>query len=169
MNWEAIGAIAELAGATGVIATLAYLAVQIRQNTKAIHGATLNAITEHKQSEIRWSSSIGETYRRSIYEPEQLTSVEEFVMADWLTGSFVARENEYFQYKQGLLAQENWRSSEKAIRLILGSRWALNWWHQFSKISFSEVFVVYVNENLLDEVGDYKDRLASLRIDENEI
>ena len=33
MNWEAIGAIGEVAGALGVIATLAYLAVQIRQNS----------------------------------------------------------------------------------------------------------------------------------------
>ena len=36
MNWEAIGAIAESLGAIGVIATLAYLAVQIRQNTRAL-------------------------------------------------------------------------------------------------------------------------------------
>ena len=32
MNWDAIGAIAELAGAIGVIASLIYLARQIRQN-----------------------------------------------------------------------------------------------------------------------------------------
>jgi len=33
MNWEAIGAIGEIIGAGGVIVTLAYLAVQIRQNS----------------------------------------------------------------------------------------------------------------------------------------
>ena len=33
MNWEAVGAISEVVGAIGVIATLAYLAVQIRQNS----------------------------------------------------------------------------------------------------------------------------------------
>lgn len=32
MDWEAIGAIGEIAGAMGVIATLAYLAIQIRTN-----------------------------------------------------------------------------------------------------------------------------------------
>ena len=36
MNWEAIGAIGEVLGAIGVIVTLAYLAVQIRQNTRDI-------------------------------------------------------------------------------------------------------------------------------------
>ena len=33
MNWEAIGAVGEVAGAAGVIATLGYLALQIRANT----------------------------------------------------------------------------------------------------------------------------------------
>ena len=36
MNWEALGAIAEFLGAIGVIATLAYLAVLIRQNTRSL-------------------------------------------------------------------------------------------------------------------------------------
>lgn len=33
MNWEALAATAELLGALGVLASLIYLAVQIRQNT----------------------------------------------------------------------------------------------------------------------------------------
>ena len=40
MNWEAISAIGEILGAAGVIITLAYLAAQIRQNTKVSRGAT---------------------------------------------------------------------------------------------------------------------------------
>ena len=35
MNWDALGAIAELLGAVAVFATLAYLTVQVRQNSKA--------------------------------------------------------------------------------------------------------------------------------------
>ena len=35
MNWEAVSAIGEIAGAAGVIVTLGYLSIQIRQNTKA--------------------------------------------------------------------------------------------------------------------------------------
>ena len=33
MNWEAVGAIGEVVGALGVIATLLYLAIQIRRST----------------------------------------------------------------------------------------------------------------------------------------
>jgi hypothetical protein len=34
MNWEAIGAIGEVGGAIAVVATLLYLAAQIRQNKR---------------------------------------------------------------------------------------------------------------------------------------
>ncbi len=44
MNWEAIGAVGEILGALGVIATLIYLALQIRQNTRSIQANRLNEI-----------------------------------------------------------------------------------------------------------------------------
>ena len=42
MNWDAIGAIGEILGAIVVIATLGYVAVQIRQNGIFLHGTILN-------------------------------------------------------------------------------------------------------------------------------
>ena len=39
MNWEAIGAIGEIVGAVAVVATLAYLAVQLRHNTKNVQSS----------------------------------------------------------------------------------------------------------------------------------
>ena len=40
VNWEAIAAVGQLVGALAVLATLIYLAVQIRQNTAAVATAT---------------------------------------------------------------------------------------------------------------------------------
>jgi hypothetical protein len=164
MSVQDLGAIGELLAAIATLATLVYLARQIRQNTKAIKGSTLNAITQHKQFEIRWSSEIGAVYRKSIESPESLDETEEFVMTDWLLSSFVARENEYYQYCQGLLDEDNWRSSEKAIRMILGTEFALNWWKEFSSISFGDSFIDYVNKNLLDNRTDYRSVLAKIRL-----
>ena len=48
MNWEAIGAVGEVLGAVGVILTLGYLAVQIRQNTAMMTVQTVQAsVTPH--------------------------------------------------------------------------------------------------------------------------
>jgi len=46
VNWDAIGAVSELIGAVGVVITLIYLAVQIRQNTRAVRLDTSHNIME---------------------------------------------------------------------------------------------------------------------------
>ena len=46
MNWDAIGAVAELAGALAVIATLVYLAVQLRQNSALLKASLATASRE---------------------------------------------------------------------------------------------------------------------------
>lgn len=40
LNWDAVGATAELVAALGVIVSLLYLATQIRQNTASVRAST---------------------------------------------------------------------------------------------------------------------------------
>ena len=44
MNWEAIGAIGDAAGAIGVIVTLIYLAAQIRQSNDLLRSESRQAL-----------------------------------------------------------------------------------------------------------------------------
>ncbi len=44
MNWDAIGAIGEILGAAAVFASLIYLAVQTKQNTRALKSAAFHQI-----------------------------------------------------------------------------------------------------------------------------
>src|SRR5262249_2263574 len=46
VNWEAIGAISEAFGAAGVVVSLIYLGVQIRQNTRSVQAATFQSVSE---------------------------------------------------------------------------------------------------------------------------
>tara|TARA_B110000858_G_scaffold89247_1_gene103084 strand:- start:5179 stop:5370 length:192 start_codon:yes stop_codon:yes gene_type:complete len=54
MNWDAISAIGEIIGATAVVVSLVYLAVQIRQNTRqissSIKAAQLSAFERNIES-----------------------------------------------------------------------------------------------------------------------
>lgn len=51
MNWDAIGAVDELLGAAGVIFTLGYLAVQIRQSNKIANWEThRSAVTGYSEA-----------------------------------------------------------------------------------------------------------------------
>ena len=44
MNWEAIGAVAELVGAIAVVASLLYLAIQVRHSTEVSRATAFQAI-----------------------------------------------------------------------------------------------------------------------------
>lgn len=146
MNWDAVGAVADVVGATGVIVTLAYLAIQIRQNTHAIRGATLNAITQHMQYENRWSAEIGPSFRKALHRPEEMDEEDAWQVGEWLTAAFVARQNEYSQFRQGLLSERDWRNSKKIIGIMLGSDWTRGWWVTYGREPFSDEFVDAVND-----------------------
>jgi hypothetical protein len=57
MNWDAVGAIAEIIGAVAVVASLIYLAVQVRQNTHelsmSLKSTELAAFERNVESGIR--------------------------------------------------------------------------------------------------------------------
>ena len=53
MNWEAVGASAELLAAIGVIVSLLYLAAQIRQNTASVQASTYQDFTRESAETTR--------------------------------------------------------------------------------------------------------------------
>jgi len=78
MNWDAIGALAEAIGAIAVIVTLVYLAIQLRQNTRAIERSTERGVFDDAND---WMYKIIESqgWPRKIEQPVKwigcLTSV----------------------------------------------------------------------------------------------
>jgi len=56
MNWDAIGAFAELLGALAVFITVAFLAVQMRQNTRALRAESMNNASMSTQN---WYLQVG--------------------------------------------------------------------------------------------------------------
>jgi len=55
MNWDAIGALAELAGAISVLGTLIYLAKQIKDNSKLLSTSIYETAMEGYNNINKWS------------------------------------------------------------------------------------------------------------------
>jgi hypothetical protein len=72
MNWDAIGAAAELLGAIGVIVSLLYLATQIRQNTASIRASTFQDFT----------SESAETTRTALTNREILDEIRPILLGE---------------------------------------------------------------------------------------
>ncbi len=152
MNWDALSAIGEIIGAIGVIVTLLYLAAQIRQNTRAVRGSTLNTLTQHHVDELRWSAEIATSLRRAVHQPEQMSDDDRWQFQEHMTANLVIRQNEFVQYQQGLLSEDDWKSREGIIRLMLGFGLGERWWRSFPKETFNSEFVAVV-DRLIDDGG----------------
>ena len=58
MTWDAVGAIAELLGALGVIASFFYIGFQIRSNTRSVRAASYHNVTTNLSNLSNLSGAI---------------------------------------------------------------------------------------------------------------
>ncbi|MBM4383454.1 MAG: hypothetical protein FJ091_08800 [Deltaproteobacteria bacterium] len=129
MGWDAISALAELAGAIAVVATLLYLAAQIRQNTTAVRGATFQSITDAATS---FSDAMGRDPEgaRVFSRGRNLDSLseEESRRFQSLMLSLVRRsENLEYQTRKGLLDESDWAGLRASIVEALATPGARRW------------------------------------------
>lgn len=162
MNWEAMGAIGEVAGAAGVILTLIYLAIQIRHskqsmdaNTRAMRGQAISDVTQNIQSEMQLILN-GQDAASALMKlnlDEELTDRDMLLAEAYLTSSFMARQNEFLQHKQGLLDDEVFRSLQHPIVLMLSSASAQRWWAYDGRKWLSPDFVAFVESVIEQQPG----------------
>jgi hypothetical protein len=119
MNWEAIGAIGEVFGALGVIATLGYLAVQIRQNTISTRTSSYQAVVT---SAAEWTRAVGlDADAARIIAAGAVDygslSGEDRLRFDLLFQSlFRNYENIFFQHMQGAISDDTWAGWSSRMR-----------------------------------------------------
>ena len=106
MNWDALGAIAEMVGAMGVLATLIYLAFQIRDNTRSLHAASLESILEGARERyflpMASTSDMANIYARGLNSLDQLDEDE-------------TRRFFYMMYEQLFQMQQVWQLRERNL------------------------------------------------------
>jgi len=142
MNWEAIDAISQMIGALGVIATLVYLAFQIRQNTKqlkqneraaAAASANLSA-TNYRENrrQIYASSELAEIHIKGIADPDSLNEVERFRFRLILSNFVDANWDMYVNTVVTGFSREAWSAhGSKVLRRVLGTPGGRWFWNDF--------------------------------------
>lgn len=81
MNWDAIGAVGEVVGAVAVVATLLYLSVQTRQNTKAVRHAMTRGVAEDANAwryKIVENPEISELLRGGLRDADALSPNDKY-------------------------------------------------------------------------------------------
>lgn len=155
MNWNAAAAIAELIGALGVIASLIFVGLQVRQNTRSLRAATYDSLV----------GSNGEWLKALIGDPTLASSFEEAV-ADWsrvseserprvmylLTQLFRQWENTFFQHRQGTLDPGLWRTWSHIIVSYFHQPGLQEWW-KLRRHAYSAEFAEFLESSAPPSAG----------------
>jgi len=109
VNWSAVEAIAQLLGALAVVASLVYVAAQIRQNTTAIRADTIQAIAD-QANDLNIALATNEHLPRlmvSMFEQdvgrEQLAPEDRWRLTMTVMAALRRMENVYLQVQTGVL------------------------------------------------------------------
>lgn len=131
MNWDAIGAIGEVVGAAGMIITLGYLAVQIRQNTASLRAAAVQALTEASASFNDLLASNADLARIVVSgagDPGTLQPEERARFAFALLALLRRVENIQRQTRQGRLSSEDWTGIHASTMFLMSQPGCRSWW-----------------------------------------
>lgn len=160
MNWDAVGAIAELLGALGVILSLAYLGVQIRQNTRqlTVHSRELRiaAIDSIASSFSRFRDplirdpELAALWLRGNEDYNALDPVEKVRVGRLMQELFWAHQNTWARYVEGATTEESWQDQCRAIAANLRNPGVRAWWAETRSI-YADEFEEVVEALLRDD------------------
>ena len=155
MQWGAVGAIAELLGAIGVIASLFYVASQIRRNSLALEAATNQAVSDSTQLRLlapAQNPALAVALAKARSDYEALSPAEHVQLVFFSRATFRGIQNAFFQHRQGLLPEIAWRDYEAIIRMNLKRPDVPQWWPT-ERASFDEEFAEYVDQLLAESTA----------------
>ena len=159
VNWDAVGALAELVGAVGVILSLVYLARQIGQNTRSVRVASYQSWFNSYDSLsniILASSEFDALLHRGLGDPDSLSEEDSRRVRGVLRRSFRQFENLYYQHSEAMIdpsLYEAWHRVYSHIGETPGFRF---FWENEQGL-FSEAFRRVIDEMLTAQPADEAD------------
>ena len=131
MTFEALGNVGDFIGGIGVVVTLAYLALQIRQNSSALKAASAQAVLGALTQSIASVASSSAASRVAILgqtDFDQLSEDEQLQFALWLLGWFRVFEQAHQQFMAGVLDPVQWKGHAAQIESTMQSAAVRRWW-----------------------------------------
>ena len=131
MDWNVVSAIADIIGVICLIATLFYLAVQIRQNTASVRANTeLESSRQWAEIHSRMAHSdyMVEIWDKGLTNEENLTPNEKRKFIWFIAEFFVMTESHYRQWQKGYLSNDSWDVYKNTAAGLLGNPLVKRWW-----------------------------------------
>jgi len=145
MNWEALGAIAETLGAIGVIATLIYLAIQVRHsksateaNTKQMRGQAFVSLESGSARRMEWimdnPKQTEVIVRASNSSFADLSLEDQRLLTLYSTSEAQYYEMAFMLWQEDALDEISYTSREEYYLSILMAPGRREWWESYSSL-----------------------------------
>lgn len=151
MTLQDLGNLGELVGAIGVIVSLVYLAIQIRQNTRSVRAASFQeavrdiiAITDT----LAMDPELSRIYWKGLADFESLDADERRRFSSYFVSMFRRLENIVYQTRHGALEAGSWVGVRMTAMSLFARPGTRTWWAQAEEF-FSEDFRAYVERELM--------------------
>lgn len=139
MDWEAFGAIGEILGALAVIASLFYVAYQVRQNTEqnklnniaiqSASGEAINIALNDARLKLAGDSELANIYMRGLENPSSLTEEELFRFRLFMGIGVSNGQLSFESEKRGVSAQ--WTGVQNTVLRMLATPGGSWFWNEF--------------------------------------
>jgi len=148
MNWDAIGAIAELLGAVGVIGSLIYLATQVKTSTIASSVESKLRTTEflvNFQDMLIANPQMHEVMLRGRRDVENLSKEEYMIFSNMAQKAFWYFSATYFQKRKNAVDEADWFEVQAIINYWTSAPGAYHWWRKFGHLAFTGEFSDFID------------------------
>ncbi|MCP5131846.1 MAG: hypothetical protein H6985_19945 [Pseudomonadales bacterium] len=149
MNWEAIGAGAELLAAIGGVVAIFYLAVQIRINTRAVRSASIDSWVTAISLGNQALASTDEFIATANENYDELVPQQRILFHRALAQNMNAMEALYLHHSNGVVDDIFFESKMRSMISIFQSSGVRRWWSEKGINYLDPRFVKYV-EALVD-------------------
>ena len=152
MSIEELGSIGELIAAIATVLTLVYLAIQVRQNTRALKASTFQSISSELGQNVQPllnTPDMAAIFAKSTTEPSALTKDERLKIQALYLAMFRQLESVFVQTELGSIDREFVAGAELSLLSLLNTPFCSEWWESAKPI-FYQPFVSYVENRLLD-------------------
>jgi hypothetical protein len=150
MTLDELGSLGEFLGALAVVASLVYLAFQIRQNTRSVKINTFQALAETR---TEFASVIAENREVSTLLFAGLRDFQALEEDDRIRFGFLIYkllagiENQLFQYRQAELPQEQFEQTRGILRWYARAPGFRAWWKD-QPVPFGDSLTKLVEDEL---------------------
>jgi hypothetical protein len=156
IDLQSLAYLGEVIGAAAVVASLLYLALQVRQSSKAQRTENYAHALERVsafQAVLSQDSDLSRIFAKGVWDTSELTGLEKIRFSWLLYEAFGSFEFMFHTYETNEIPEEVWKRWSQTVAWWLNFPGVQQWWMN-RPVNFTESFTVFVESLIRDNPTD---------------